>query len=318
MFTWVKITCSIMFLQAALGVYSKRPPVAQLHFPRNARDEKRAIPSGIASHGGFTTSMPSVSNYSSLADSTCLLNKSYCTLQGSDHALDGLRDICVAWDNSCSGNPISAGYAFYSNQIDSSLPYSCFWTGPSPECTTSNPPGRMSAFAGLKSWMRGQQCSSIQSAFMSQKGDAYEIEERSCCGQCLLFADRVDIYYFQDPNADTSCLSIIGSGIHGLMDGATTSGGSTYWDCTTYGFGSMEVVQKAAILTDASVTYKAVFFDPWDDSGSLCMHGTQTRVTIRPNATSSNVYGGSVSTRIHSMTINKRGVTTFVSGQHTL
>lgn len=55
----------------------------------------------------------------------------------------------------------------------------------------------------------------------------------TCCGGCDFGADKVDVYYWPDPLADTSCLSIIGSQISDVADGATTdSMGSLYWGCT--------------------------------------------------------------------------------------
>ena len=91
------------------------------------------------------------------SNNTCVLQDQYCSLQGRGHALDGMRDVCVLWDNSCCGNNASAAENYWNEHLNAVTSNACFFSY-SPECARSNPPGRMSAFAGLKDWMRGPQC----------------------------------------------------------------------------------------------------------------------------------------------------------------
>ena len=88
---------------------------------------------------------------------TCRLQDPFCPFQGSDHVLDGLRDVCVLWDKSCCGKSALAPQYYYSNSLSVVISNNCFKDF-SAECSKSNPPGRRSAFDELKNWMRGPQC----------------------------------------------------------------------------------------------------------------------------------------------------------------
>ena len=60
-----------------------------------------------------------------------------------------------------------------------------------------------------------------------------------CCGSCEMNVQNVDIYYWPEPNVNTSCLSIIGDSVRPVDYGATrsvwTDGtetvNDTYWGC---------------------------------------------------------------------------------------
>ena len=132
------------------------------------------------------------SNYSSFGASTCLLQAPYCTLQGSSHALDGLRDVCILWDDSCSGNKTLAAERFFSYKSMDHLQSNPCFNGPTPKCTTSNPPGRISAFANAKNWMRTPQCPASGPAWYWGPED--ERGSITCCNYCQIYADKVDVY----------------------------------------------------------------------------------------------------------------------------
>ena len=102
-----------------------------------------------------------VSSNSSSSGNTCKLQDAYCSLQGSGHALDGLRDVCVLWDKSCCGNSALAPQTYWDDNLNIVISNACF-VDHSLDCTMSNPPGRMSAFAEFKDWMRGPQCYASQ------------------------------------------------------------------------------------------------------------------------------------------------------------
>ena len=156
----------------------------------------------------------------------------------------------------------------------------CFFE-PSTNCTQNNPPGRMSAFDEVKSWMRSPQCMSENPLVIElEEGDeANVIKEdlflnQTCCNDCEVAADRVDVYYWSNPNANTSCLSIVGDGNSDLAVGATTDkSGDVYWGCTSWesiqgqpGPGSPLIVTTAALTAVASMTFRTYLFNPWGES----------------------------------------------------
>lgn len=64
----------------------------------------------------------------------------------------------MLWDpNDCCGNSSLAPTSYYNEHLDVVTSNGCFFDY-SPECTMSNPPGRQSAFADFKQWMRSPQC----------------------------------------------------------------------------------------------------------------------------------------------------------------
>lgn len=96
------------------------------------------------------------SSISFYSNSTCVLRDPYCSLEGSDHALDDLRDICVIWDRSCWGNSALAPQNYWHYNLSVLTSNRCFLDY-SPDCTKNNAPGRSSALAEFKNWMRGPQ-----------------------------------------------------------------------------------------------------------------------------------------------------------------
>ena len=222
-----------------------------------------------------------VTSNGSDSGSTCVLQNAYCSLQGSGHALDGLRDVCVLWDKSCCGNSALAPQSYWKENLWTITSNDCYFDY-SLDCTKSNPAGRMSAFEEFKNWMRGPQClasspliagdpvricgpfsscsepdielrdlfqehslplcsliyfmswshflkeryiltlNHVQNDAMVYQGD--EFLNATCCGgNCQIVADKVDVYYWPDPLADTSCSSIVGSEVSYIADGATTN-----------------------------------------------------------------------------------------------
>ena len=105
----------------------------------------------------------------------------------------------------------------------------------------------------------------------SESCPSWEINQ----GSCWLVVGNVDIYYWPEPNMDTSCLSIVGNSTTPLMQGATTSivrGGfynnsmyeNYYWGCT-----AQDLASKGSIITTAVVaslggySFKSSLFNPW-------------------------------------------------------
>ena len=165
---------------------------------------------------------------------------------------------------------------FYDSIMNTLIQNVCFHD-PSPNCSKNNPIGRMSAFDEVKNWMRSPECESNDPRIMDmEKGnDADVIKEdlfmnETCCGNCMVDTDRVDVYYWPDAHANTSCLSIIGDEISDLAAGATTGeGGAVYWACTSRdssqvsGVGSSLIVTTAILTSIASMTFRTYLYNPW-------------------------------------------------------
>ena len=73
------------------------------------------------------------------------------------------------------------------------------------------------------------------------------------CGACNVGGPNVDVYYWPQASANTSCLSIIGPSASPPLAGATISNGLTYW-------GSPETMVLTAIN---GITFKMPLEDPW-------------------------------------------------------
>lgn len=189
-------------------------------------------------------------------------------------------------------------------------------------CNIHNPPNRMSEFREMKNWMRSEQCVSAalewaamtpinnfgpnytfadavdnksgtedpDSQIGAQMEDPYYglhkfSNSSSCCGACEFYAENVDVYYWPEPDANTSCLSIIGESVRPLTYGATTttfivdptsSETTTYWGCepTSTFYNPMvrenvtytPEVTTAEITTIGSLVVKVPLIDPWSSS----------------------------------------------------
>ena len=148
----------------------------------------------------------------------------------------------------------------------------------------------------------------------------------TCCGDdCQIVADRVDVYYWPDPGADTSCLSIVGNQTSYVPEkGATTDAtGGLYWGCTVYGtsLGIMAdqtstVVRTATVTTVAGIQYKAYLVNPWDPS--QCGNASATVSSKQNTTVQARGLPAAVHKRGHSLIITNSGVSTTVMGNYTL
>ncbi|KAL9132384.1 MAG: hypothetical protein Q9175_006443 [Cornicularia normoerica] len=185
----------------------------------------------------------------------------------------------------------------------------------------------MSEFQEMRNWMRSQQCVSAATewaamtpgnsnfsnsnfTYASAKDNIMSSEDPdsqmaakldphpynyssgvapSCCGICGINAENVDIYYWPEPDADTSCLSVIGESFRPLEYGATTTEVSlgptetstaTYWGCNpktstfydpivrgnvTY----TSATTTAQITAIGSLLVKVPLIDPWSSPPCL-------------------------------------------------
>ena len=231
------------------------------------------------------------------------------------------------------------------------------------DCNKYNPPQRLSDFAKIKDWMRSQECVAAADEWMAMTGNSWQVifggrrmpdlgaiaqnansndnpdsNSPSCCGTCNVFAQNVDLYYWLEPDANLSCLNIIGKSSNLPLDyGATTvtDVGSTqlYWGCTTTSTGTImgepgvsttvtSIVTTAAISTIGPLSVKVSSISPWssapcngDDIGSQpsnrSINGLEKRASI---------YGREHSLFVPSAITQADGlpVSTLVSGDFTL
>ena len=165
---------------------------------------------------------------------------------------------------------------------------------------------------------------------------------RSCCGVCYIGAKNVDVYYWPEPGADKSCLSIIGDEVNPVTDDTTTESGLTYWGCTakdpttsvlapdwlgsTYIWTSSMTVQSVITIAQMTnigpITFKLSLHNPWSPPVCLSTASSPQKPTISLEAPSIHA---SIHARGHSLVIpasvtqeNGLPVSIVVSGQFTL
>ena len=202
----------------------------------------------------------------------------------------------------------------------------CFFDT-SPDCSTRNPPGRVSIFNDVKDWMRSPQCGSNSPANQGIGDQNYAaiVQEnlflnQTCCGQCDVAANQVDVYYWSDSNANTSCQSIIGDGNSDLAVGATTDkSGNIYWGCSTWAEDDVQpgitiptLITTAVLTTVASVIFRTYLYNPWGDSPCETVP-----TSVPSNLTSKIETPMSLHRRGHSL-VAPNGVSTAVFGSFTL
>ena len=143
-------------------------------------------------------------------------------------------------------------------------------------CSDFETPERMSQFQDIKNWMRQSDCLSSSTEYAAIAGlpVATNVPGNgvSCCDRCLIFAENVDIFYWPDPNADTSCMDIVGDEIFAAGDDPTAKkddDGRVYWDCTIPNHsGTDSIITTAEIGTSffGTIPWKTYWYNPWDPS----------------------------------------------------
>ncbi len=217
-------------------------------------------------------------------------------------------ETCVLWNTSCPGNKTHAMDVFFTNITHGLYVDVCFLGGPT-ECLDMTASQKSSRYGQVKDWMRSPQCYSDYAEWSSWKktgpsapliandGVIDEVEDL-CCSGCTISAGNVDIYYWPEANASTSCLDIIGNSTHPLDYGATTDASETYWGCT----GPDSRLTKTAHITITNAISQKVYLNsPWSSdpcSWSPSLHFSPTTSTAN--------YGPrpSVSAHAHSLITN--------------
>lgn len=296
-----------------------------------------------------------LANYEHIKSGYCAIYDNFCSFKTSNGTITeanptNLSDQCLLWDNSCSGSKTAAVENFFDTAIRDEHPKafggcrsllcnSCFQQRfvKQSDCDTYNSPERLSELHKIKDWMRSPQCVSAADDWIAKTGyswgyyfgtenqsKAEYIKELgnesailpSCCGPCLTYAANVDLFYWPEPDSNTSCLSIIGDSVRPIDYGATTDGATTYWGCKV----STMTLTTAQITTIGSLAVKVSSFSPW--SSSLC--GEDGAVSQSSNQSSHSAYE-SVHRRAHSLIVptpttkvDGLPISTVVSGGFTL
>ena len=187
----------------------------------------------------------------------------------SGYAFPDFSQYCVLWDSSCPGNRSWASSNLNSKEDDGV----CFGN-PFCQCMVDGvpaPAASTSSLAELLKLRRSPQCFSLL--------HSYDL----CCQMlhCSFNPTVVELYYWPDADADTSCLSIIGNSIHPWDYGATTATFSalvpgpdviqTYWGCITtypdidYTLSLVTSTVKTAVLTNVEgLKFKSPIYNPWN------------------------------------------------------
>lgn len=198
----------------------------------------------------------------------------------SGYAFPDFSQFCVLWDSSCPGNLSWAlsnmlnswptGFTDGDPFLNGNLV--CFGN-PFCQCMVDGvpaPAASTSSLAELLKLRRSPQCTSIANL---------------CCQYipCQFEPTVVELYYWPDADADTSCLSIIGDSIHPWDYGATKSTFTpwkgktsieTYWGCTktsmitttemsTSSWLVTELIRTAIMADVGGLKVKSSYFNPW-------------------------------------------------------
>ena len=316
-----------------------------------------------------TTGLPA----QSINPGTCSFKDLYCSSKTKNETIPkanatSVDDPCLLWDPSCSGNRTWAIDTFFDPTFQRDLLRNrCFVDagsvnlGNESDCDKYNPSRRISEFQEMKNWMRSKQCASAatdwaavyESAFdpdshMAVVMDPYQYHvvdgaNPSCCGRCSTNVQNVDIYYWPEPDVNTSCLSIIGNSVKPIDSGATKSvvtvgtitATDTYWACepkvSTYfdtfrseSVTDTEPIRTAVIRTIGSLLVKVYISDLWSPSpctsteSDISSSGPNTIAMIRDRHATMRARGHTLIVAPSGTHSGSLPVTTMVSGNFTL
>ena len=211
---------------------------------------------------------------------------------------------CVLWDNHCCGNITTAMNTFFNYTIFHLR--ECLHPGKinlsNKVCGLREDRDRM---AELETWMRSPKCLSTavswQSSHPTEAAQPFDNWD-TCCGPCAATGRTVDIYYWPEPGADDSCLSIVENSAHPLAFGGTVTTDPyttnwymgvvsvkdpplvTYWGCTPQSSGpKSSVITTAYLTTYDQLTFKVSKSNPWIPPGCV---GPSDRYSIAESSNS--------------------------------
>ena len=145
---------------------------------------------------------------------------------------------CPLWNSSCTGDRSEALSQFFHNDTVQLKYDPCFVDTIDLPCNASAySPASASQRSMIKSWMRQLACTSAFQEYSAKATTDTMLTQgldRYCCGSCGIEGPNVDVYYWPSPNAETSCLSIIGTSVNPILEGAATYCDSVASTCKTY------------------------------------------------------------------------------------
>ena len=97
-----------------------------------------------------------------------------------------------------------------------------------------------------------------------------EASRPQSCGVCGVGGPNVDVYYWPQTSANTSCLSIIGPTPSPPLAGATTANGVTYWGYTNTD-APHNIIQAMQLTSINGITFKMPLVDPWPDTATVAV-----------------------------------------------
>lgn len=179
-------------------------------------------------------------------------------------------DQCVLWDKTCTGNITEAEDMFFGDTDFALQKNACFMNQvPVEECGKYESPQWMSRFQEIKDWMRKPECQASSSEWDSRVGEMpfsknVAGDGGSCCNFCNLYAGKVDIYYWPQPGANTSCLDVVGTTLGSFSAPYTTDDGAEYWTCSITG--SVSDGYHHIFTAQLQSGVKQYMYNPWDPS----------------------------------------------------
>ena len=195
-------------------------------------------------------------------------NESYTPVK-----IDEKKD-CALWDDKCAGNRTAALDNFFNDEMDDLKKDSCFIQIPdnyhNSSCTPSlSPTASASIWSKVKTWMREPACSH---AWHEAKPKLRSTDMKGgCCGGCFISGPNVDVFYWPSPNADTSCLDVVGTEVAPPLEGAQTNCNypehscRTLWAYTPTEGNPSHLPQYTMEYTSLNgIFFKAPLTNPWD------------------------------------------------------
>ena len=185
--------------------------------------------------------------------------------------------VCPLWNTDCKGDKKEATSIFRTWYPDIFKHHPC-WKSPYCRCKANGqevPQASSIAFADVLTFSRSKLCVSLEHALFPSVG----FDSTFCCTGCAFVPGiAVDLYYWPQPDANRSCLSIIGDGVVPDTKDATTQwltyGHSTVplvqWGCTTIANANDTAsnandsyVTTATLTTAGTLTMKQQLYNPW-------------------------------------------------------
>ena len=248
---------------------------------------------------------------------------------------------CMLWDSSCSGDRTAAINEFFGDTVWALEEKPCFVNTSLADCSKYESAQTLSEMGRIREWMRSPQCLSSSQEYNSIQGQSSvsPIGGDTCCGIAYIAAQNVDVYYWPEPNANTDCLSLVGTSVYPLDYGATTDSGEIFWGCTAKSPSSsvkttisgqsviittyiQSFIRTAQITNIGTLSFKQPLINPWSPPPCIGQISAPASSNVSIEARGSHP---SLHARGHSLIIpasltqvDSLPVSTVVSGSFTL